>query len=820
MVLSVAGLIGCASVGSPGGGLFDERPPELRTSDPQEGATGVTKQKLTLRFNENVKLDNAMDKLVVSPPQEKSPSILSNAKTVTIELFDSLKANTTYTIDLGDAVQDNNESNPMENLTLTFSTGDHIDTLKISGTLLNASNLEPITGAYVGIYKVYDDGRLVQGDSLHGVDSIVALYPDSIFMLKPFERAGKTDSNGRFRISGVASGRYRIYALADGNTNYRYDLFTEDVAFLDTLIEPYTEPCILYDTIYSKRDMFSLERAIAQERSSDDKNKDNEQVLDSLPIDTIIARNGFRYLPDDICLLAFNEGRVNRYLDEREWKDSLHITFRFSAMMPEPPIISLLNEESKGLAAIDKNSWLICEPNPTNDTLTYWIRDPEIYHRDTLHLEVTYPFTVDGVDVIVTDTIALSNPVPKDTDVKVKKKEKNAKSKEVESQSEVLADSVVTKVDSLSAALAVADSLSASLIVADSLSASLAVVDSLSASLAMADSLSSIVSQPDTLTPAALLSDTLSVIPLAADSLSVASTQEEAMAEEAVTEEADEDDKADKKDKKKKDKKKKKKKNEEAPADTVPKTVFMTLSLLGKNSIDIGARPRFEASAPLDTLQLSMLHLEQKNDSLWLPLEFKLEQDTLLLRRYTLHAIPHFSPGGEYRFVADSASMRDIYGHDIDSTCITFSEKKVDDYAHLVFNITGVEGPAFVQLLNEKDLPVQQAPVKDGQAKFVNVPAAKYYARLVEDSNDNGKFDPGSVLEHRQPERVYYFDALMELRAWQYSQSWDIHAKPTSRQKPKELLQNKPKEKSKKKNKNLEYLRDHPDLKKAYLKSL
>lgn len=729
-VLSLTGLIGCASIGSPGGGLYDEKPPVLRTSDPVEGATGVTKQKLTLRFDENVKLDNAMEKVTISPPQVKSPSILSNAKTVTIELLDSLKPNTTYTINLGDAVQDNNEGNPMENLTLTFSTGDHIDTMQVSGVLLNAEDLEPITGAYVGIYKVYDDGSLVQGDSLTGVDSIISLFPDSVFMLKPFERVGKTDSHGHFNIYGMGAGQYRVYALKDGNTNYRYDLFDENIAFLDSLVVPSMEPCVYYDTIFSKRSLLSLEVGTEED--------EEEHRHDSLPIDTIIARDGFRYLPDNLCLLAFNEGRVNRYLDETTWRDSLHIDMRFAARMDSLPVITLLDEDTLGVAQVNKESWLICEPNPTNDTLTFWIRDPEIYKRDTLQLVVTYPFTQDGVDVLVTDTIAYYNPVPKP--------EEKPKKEQKQEDTPAAADSEDSSTESAQDATLPADA------------------------------------QPEMAAAAA-------------------------------------DDKASAKEKKKK-RKKKKKEAEEAPADTLPKTVFMTLTLMGKNTIDIGERPRLEVSAPLDSMTFGSLHLEQKKDTLWVPMEFSLEQDSLILRRYTLHAHPHFSPGAEYRFIADSASMRDVYGHPVDSTCLTFREKKVEEYAHLVFNIVGAEGPAFVQLLNEKDKPVKQVQVKNGQAKFVNIPAGKYYARLVEDANDNGRFDAGSLLDRRQPERVYYFDALLELREWQYSQSWDIHAQPIEQQKPKALIQNKPKEKTKKKNRNLEYLKDHPDLREKYLRSL
>ena len=220
----------------------------------------------------------------------------------------------------GDAVQDNNEGNPMENLTLTFSTGDHIDTMKILGTVLNAADLEPIAGAFVGIYAINEDGTFAPkgtpGDSVQlAIDSIVALYPDSIFSLRPFERAGKSDAYGRFKISGVAPGYYRMFALMDGNTNYKYDLFTEDIAFVDTLISPSVGSHMASDTIWNR--------------------------FDSTMVDSIYVHEVTDYYPNDLCLRMFNEGRLNRYLDNSKWKDSITITFTFAAALPEPPVITL-----------------------------------------------------------------------------------------------------------------------------------------------------------------------------------------------------------------------------------------------------------------------------------------------------------------------------------------------------------------------------------------------------------------------------------------------------------------------------------------------
>ena len=587
---------------------------------------------------------------------------------MTIELRDTLQANTTYTIDLGDAVQDNNEGNPLENLSLTFSTGDHIDTMKVMGTLLNAKDLEPVTGAFVGIYALDEDGifpaRGKEGDSLQlAIDSIVALYPDSIFSLRPFERAGKTDSYGRFTISGVGPGKYRMYAVKDGNTNYMYDVNTEDIAFVDSLIIPSVGSHTASDTIWNR--------------------------FDSLKVDSIYVHEATDYYPNDLCLRMFNEGHVIRYLDDMKWKDSTQITLNFAARMPEPPVITLLDEEDRGPARLDKDAWLICEPNPTNDTLVYWLRDSLVYHRDTLHLCVTYPFTQNGIDIIRTDTMHLEKP------------------------------------------------------------------------------------------------------------------------EVVVPEDQQQEDKDDKK-----KKKRRKKDQEEAPKDTLPKTVFMSIKLLD-SKIDVGKRPRFETSAPLDSLNIEALHLEQQKDTIWVPLEFELVQDSLRLRRYTLHAKPHFSPGQNYRLICDSASMHDIYGHPVDSTAMSFSEKKSDEYAHLLVNVQGVEGEAFVQLLNEKDNPMQQVSVKNGQARFPQAPVGKCYVRLVEDRNGNGIFDVGSLDDRIQPENVFYLPKMLEMREnWDYSETWNVRATELDKQKLDELKQNKPKEKKEKKSKNEEYLEKHPNLRK------
>lgn len=628
-------LMGCASTGTPGGGLYDEDPPELRTSNPAYGATNVKDQRIVLRFNENVKLDKITEKMTISPPQGKMPQVLSNAKTVSIELLDTLKANTTYSINLGDAVQDNNEGNPMEELSLLFSTGPYIDSLQLVGHLLNAADLEPITGAYVGIYKVYDgEGAPVMHDTV-SVESLA----DSVLLKYPFERIGKTDAYGAFKIEGCAPGTYRIYGLIDGNGNYTYDLISEDIAFFDQLVKP-TSPA------------------------------------DSLATDSLLLR-------------SFNEGKVNRYLDETSRPDSNRITLRFAAWMEQQPKFTLLKTDSTGIIAdttLCADTLLIAEPNPTLDTLTYWLTSPALRSLDSLLLAVEYAYTDTAqVDVPRSDTIVFVKPIVHNEEPQDKPKKRGRKRGKGDSE-ETAADSV--------------------------------------------------------------------------------------------------------------------------KADTLKPVTYMELKMLSQGAIDIGAKPRFEVSAPLDTLYTERFHLQRQQDTLWVDMPIRWVADTLHPRRYTLVAEPHFSPGGNYRLSNDSAAMIDIYGQPLKAGKFTFKEKKPEDYAHLLFNVTGVQGPAYIELLDNKDKPKQRAAVVNGVAKFVHVPAGNYFARLVVDVNGNGKHDAGSLFEHRQPEEVFYFGAPINLRAnWEMSQQWDVRETPLLQQKPNDVKVNKPKEQKQKKSKNEEYLR-------------
>ena len=197
----------CARMGHPDGGWYDETPPRVIGASPEDKSVNVNTNKYSIYFNEYIKLEGATEKVVVSPPQIEMPEIVGKGKFIKIELLDSLKPNTTYTIDFSDAISDNNEGNPLGNYTYSFSTGDHIDTMEVSGYVLNAADLEPVKGILVGLYDNLDD---------------------SVFRTKPLSRVSRTDSRGHFVIKGVAPGKYRTYALQDVDNNYTFSQKRDD----------------------------------------------------------------------------------------------------------------------------------------------------------------------------------------------------------------------------------------------------------------------------------------------------------------------------------------------------------------------------------------------------------------------------------------------------------------------------------------------------------------------------------------------------------------------------------------------------------------
>ena len=364
----------CASMGNPDGGPYDEEPPKFVRSTPKPFAINSKEKKVTIEFDEFIKLEKAAEKVVVSPPQLEQPEIKASGRKVVVGLVDSLRPNTTYTIDFADAIVDNNEGNPLGNYAFTFSTGTTIDTMEVSGTVLSASDLEPVKNIQVGLHSDLSD---------------------SAFMKKPFDRVSRTDSRGHFSIRGIAPGKYRIYALMDGNQNYLFDSKTEMIAFSDSIIIPAMEDAMRQDTIWK----------------------------DSLTIDTIKSVGYTRFLPDDIILRAFKEENDRQYLTRSERDKENHFVLTFSARADTLPTLKGLN--------FDERDAFIIEKTDRNDSICYWIKDSLIYQMDTLEIQMDYLAT-DTLDRLVpqTDTLFLANKFTRAEREKLEAKAAEEKEKE------------------------------------------------------------------------------------------------------------------------------------------------------------------------------------------------------------------------------------------------------------------------------------------------------------------------------------------------------------------------------------------------------
>ena len=339
-------LVSCAKMGQPDGGWFDETPPKVIGASPADGAVNVNQKKINIYFDEFIKLDNPSEKVVVSPPQLEQPEIKGAGRRIQISLVDSLKANTTYTIDFSDAISDNNEGNPMGNYTYSFSTGAAIDTMEVSGHVLESENLEPVKGILVGLY---------------------ADHADSAFRTKPMLRVSRTDSRGRFVIKGVAPGSYRIYALQDQDGDYKFSQKSEKIAFSHDIIVPSCKPDVRQDTTW----------------------------VDSLHIKSIDQVDYIHFLPDNIVLRAFTEPLTDRFFLKAERQKANSFTLFFSygdSILPQ----------IKGLNFDAENAFLV-ETSEKKDTITYWLKDTALVNQDTLLMDITYRMT-DSTGVLVNKT--------------------------------------------------------------------------------------------------------------------------------------------------------------------------------------------------------------------------------------------------------------------------------------------------------------------------------------------------------------------------------------------------------------------------------
>lgn len=354
-------LAACASIGRPEGGPRDMTPPVMVSSTPAPGSVNVSNGRIDIIFDENITLDDPMNKIVVSPPQKKQAQISSNGRRVRITLRDTLRDSTTYTVDLADAVRDLNEGNILDGLAIDFSTGPSIDTLMISGIVFEGRTLEPAQGMIVGVYSTP--------------------VADTALTTLPMDRITKTNALGRFTIRNLKPGSYRVFAINDLNHDFHWDR-SEDIAFLDRDISPSTMAVEVTDTF-----------------------------TDAAGNDSLVTRPATRFLPDDILLTWFNENYKPLYLVKHERPDARRLTLEMSTRSDSLPQLTLLNTVRVG-ARLDREA--VLQSSPGLDSLTYWLRDTTLIGSDTLKIAARYLHT-DTLDNITftTDTLTFALRQPK-----------------------------------------------------------------------------------------------------------------------------------------------------------------------------------------------------------------------------------------------------------------------------------------------------------------------------------------------------------------------------------------------------------------------
>lgn len=351
-ILIAALLYSCASIGRPTGGNKDIDPPVFTGSNPAQSSTNVKNQSIVLHFNEYIVLKDQSTKVVVSPAQKENPSIRANGKRINIELRDTLIPNTTYSIDFSDAIQDNNENNPLQGFSFAFATGDTIDTLQISGIVLNARDLEPQKEFFVGVHSCLDD---------------------SAFSKLPLERIARTNELGQFTIRNIKPGRYHIFALNDADRNYKFAR-SEDLAFLDEIIVPSVTEIETMDTVFTSQ----------------------------MVTDTIYKATHSLFLPNDILLSSFNEDYKSLYLVNNERTSDRRFNVLFSAPSDSLPTLEVLKPEGFD----NSKKWYILDNSQHNDTLNYWITDTMLIKSDSIRVNMRYLHTdTNDMRTFTNDTI-------------------------------------------------------------------------------------------------------------------------------------------------------------------------------------------------------------------------------------------------------------------------------------------------------------------------------------------------------------------------------------------------------------------------------
>jgi uncharacterized protein (DUF2141 family) len=353
-------IFSCARQAAPTGGPKDVTPPKIIRSVPENHSLNFKGKKIIITFDEFVTLDKITEKFMISPPVMKKPNIVLKGKSIDIEFLEKLKDSTTYTMYFEDAIRDLNEGNIIPDFQFMFSTGNVLDSLSVTGNVLNSSNLEVPEKTLILMHR-------------HLADSApLKLLPDYIAL---------ADINGGFRINNTRAGTYRLFGLQDKNNNKKYDLADEGFAFLDTTID--INKVKNYLPVITVKDTSKIKSA--------------KEKKPEIPL-----------VEGEYKLLVFTSPQKNHYLSSSGRKTAYHLIYTLS--LPPDTIKFQFNIQN-----VSEKGYFI-EESTAKDTINVWLTDSLAYSKQIITTYVGYPFTdTTGITRLKTDTIPMRFTPPRAT---------------------------------------------------------------------------------------------------------------------------------------------------------------------------------------------------------------------------------------------------------------------------------------------------------------------------------------------------------------------------------------------------------------------
>lgn len=315
----------CAHPVSPSGGPKDTEPPTPVSQLPANRTTGFSATRITLTFNEFITLKDQAKEIFISPPMKKKPEFKVRGKSLLVEFREALLPEMTYTLNFGNAIVDFTEGNPLTNYEYVFSTGSHIDSLFITGKVINAFSHQPEPDVLVMLYRDNND----------------TLALDSLPLYTPPVSASKTYKDGTFRVNNLAPGEYLLFALQDLNSSFTFDLPNEKIAFLDSLLVISPPPPPLPDTV-----VVDTIRA--------------DTVPGNLPVVRLESTAGY-------VLHLFEEADSTQKLLSKKLTGNQLITYIFR--MPADSLSFTLHSEDSL-----SEDWFIPEYSKNKDTVSLWLQ--------------------------------------------------------------------------------------------------------------------------------------------------------------------------------------------------------------------------------------------------------------------------------------------------------------------------------------------------------------------------------------------------------------------------------------------------------------